>query len=331
MFVVILVSACGGTLFQNSSDSGGSSPTSECRVVKHAMGKACVPFHPQRVVALAGLENALALEVKPVGGSSLDGKASRDNPYFAGKLTGIQDVGTNESPSFETIFALKPDLILAIYPYQQQLYSQLKQIAPTVMVEMQGSKDWEKGFMKQAEALGKQEEAEKLMADYYARLERFKEQMGDRLNQIEVSVVRPYHTGEFLLYTVESFVAEILKDAGLRHPSRQNQPNLDGYLTRESIPYFDADIIFVWTWGYTPKFAQDAEELLESLKTDPIWLQLEAVKVGSVYEVPAYWMGDSILDAYAVVDDLFKYLVENQPEFLTTTASKAKSSAVSPQ
>ncbi|ASC71765.1 hypothetical protein XM38_027190 [Halomicronema hongdechloris C2206] len=75
---------------------------------------------------------------------------------------------------------------------------------------------------------------------------------------------------------------------------------------------FDADIIFVWTWGYTSEFAKDTEKLLESLKTDPLWLQLQAVKEGNVYEVPAYWMGDSILDAYAVIDDLFKYLVDDQ-------------------
>jgi hypothetical protein len=49
--------------------------------------------------------------------------------------------------------------------------------------------------------------------------------------------------------------------------------------------------------------------VLQSVKTDPLWLQLTAVQQGRVYEVPGYWIGSGILAANAVLDDLERYLV----------------------
>ncbi|PSB23096.1 iron-siderophore ABC transporter substrate-binding protein, partial [filamentous cyanobacterium CCP2] len=42
----------------------------------------------------------------------------------------------------------------------------------------------------------------------------------------------------------------------------------------------------------------------------PLWSTLSAVQQGRVYEVPGYWIGDGPIAANAVIDDLFKYLVE---------------------
>ncbi|YAF98118.1 MAG: iron-siderophore ABC transporter substrate-binding protein [Nodularia sp. CChRGM 3473] len=319
VIVFFLITACNQVVNNNSATNLAPETVSsaECRIIQHAMGETCVPRHPQRVVTLifADPGNALALGIQPIGGLYPE---HTDNPYLQGKFTEIKNVGIDGEPSLEAILALKPDLILASYPYHQQIYSQLQQIAPTVLVEAQGSKDWKKVLMKQAEALGKLNEAEKLMTDYYARLEKFKAEMGanaaspeeNRLNQIEVSVVRPYQTGEFLLYSTNTFAGGILQDADLRRPTKQDQHPLTAHLSRESIPDLDADVIFIWTWGYTPAFAQDAEKLLASLNQDPLWLQLNAVKKGKVYRVPGYWIGSSIQDANAVIDDLFKYLVE---------------------
>lgn len=269
------------------------------------MGKTCVPPNPQRVITLDNVGNALALGIKPVG-SYID---EETRAFLKDKITGIKHVFSQGEPNLEMVLSLKPDLILGS-SYQRQIYSQLSQISPTVLAEYSTNEDWKKVLMKQAEALGKTDEATQLMSDYYARLEQFKAQMGARLQQTEVSVIRIY-PGSFSLYTTDGFVSTILKDIGLRYPSVHDRYPIGESVPKEGIHDIDADVIFVWSYGNSTAIAQDAQTALEQIKTDPLWLQLDAVQQGKVYEVPSYWIGDSILAAHAVIDDLCKYLVES--------------------
>ncbi|MBE9191818.1 hypothetical protein IQ230_15960 [Gloeocapsopsis crepidinum LEGE 06123] len=104
-----------------------------------------------------------------------------------------------------------------------------------------------------------------------------------------------------------------MEDAGLKRPPAQdietkgaNQRRID----KEVISLLDADVMFVWTYGYTSAIAQEAQTALKRLKTDPFWLSLNVVQQNRVYEVPAsYWAGFGPLAANLVVDDLFKYFL----------------------
>ncbi|WP_228055017.1 TroA family protein [Gloeocapsopsis crepidinum] len=117
----------------------------------------------------------------------------------------------------------------------------------------------------------------------------------------------------FLFYLKSSFGGSILEDAGLKRPPAQdietkgaNQRRID----KEVISLLDADVMFVWTYGYTSAIAQEAQTALKRLKTDPFWLSLNVVQQNRVYEVPAsYWAGFGPLAANLVVDDLFKYFL----------------------
>ncbi len=71
-------------------------------------------------------------------------------------------------------------------------------------------------------------------------------------------------------------------------------------------------MIFIWTTGGTDEISQQAEVEKDKLKTDQLWSQLNAVQQEQVYEVPGYWIGNGPMAANAIVDDLFKYLVETQ-------------------
>jgi iron complex transport system substrate-binding protein len=270
------------------------------------MGETCVPLDSLRVVTLCDIGNALALGIKPVGSHIPQDVHS----YLNGKLAGITDIGILGEANLEIIVSLKPDVILAEYPYQKGIYHLLKQIAPTVMVEMQGSKDWKKYFMKQAEALGKLDKAEQLMAEYYAKLKKLMDEMGGRLQQMTVSVIRVTESG-VAPYLSDTFCSVILQDAGLNLIPEPGSGN-SWLISKENISDLDADVIFMWTYGYQTAIAENARTALEKLKTDPLWLKLNAVQKSNIYEVPSYWIGSSILAANAVIDDLFKYLVQNQ-------------------
>ncbi|MHC5747383.1 MAG: ABC transporter substrate-binding protein, partial [Nostoc sp.] len=78
----------------------------------------------------------------------------------------------------------------------------------------------------------------------------------------------------------------------------------------ELIQKADGDVIFIWTGENTSQATQTALKRLEQLKVNPLWRNLKAVQKNKVYLVPDYWIGSGILAANAIIDDLFKYVID---------------------
>jgi iron complex transport system substrate-binding protein len=285
-------------------------------MVSHAQGETCVPLEPERMVALGNLDNVLSLGIKPIGSDEL----SSPKVHLQDKVEGIEDVGGENIPSLERILALKPDLIVG-GGYLERYYQTLTQIAPTVLVSLDHSGDWKTFFGKMATALHRTEQAEQVMTNYRDRIAAFKQAMGgeDRLKEIQVSIVRVYPQG-ISLYLKDSFCGTIVADAGLSRPpvqdlsaaearSLMNNP-IQYAVSHERIPDADGDVIFLWTYGTNNQISREAESHKAALKADPLWSTFKAVQQGRVYEVPEYWSGGGPIAANAVLDDLFKYLVE---------------------
>lgn len=303
--IVIAIAACSNNISQPNA-----AITENCRVIQHAMGETCVPLDPQRIVVLDSqmLENTIALDKKPVG-SPLE--------YIMPPVdtTGIEDLGDVEAINLERVLSLKPDLILG-HDDSTAPYSQLSQIAPTVLVDFEHSGEWKEHFALVGEVLGKSEKVERVMADYYQRTEEFKQKLNGDPSKTTVSVVRIYPT-QVNLYTKAGFIGTVLEDAGLSRPPSQDldleeTKKLTGdtiqyTISQEVIDKADGDAVFVVVGNWDTKI----KEVLASLKTDPLWSKLDAVKQGKVYEVGDYWIGTGAIAANAVLDDLEKYLVSS--------------------
>ncbi|HEY9751287.1 MAG TPA: iron-siderophore ABC transporter substrate-binding protein [Allocoleopsis sp.] len=298
------------------SVSAPTATTAETRSVQHVMGTAQVPAAPQRVVSLSWLDTVLSLGVQPIGSNQVN------DSYLQERAADIPNVGRSGTPSLEKILALKPDLILGWQTDHKAIYPQLSRIAPTVIDGGEGSGAWKETLQLYAQALGKTAEAEQLMTQYKTRLEEFKQKMGaagSQPGQTQVSVVRVYPDG-ISLYLKDSFCGTILADAGLSRPSTQNLSASEAKalggspvqlsISRELLSQADGDVLFVWTAENDAKLAQDAQKQLEQLKSDPLWANLKAVKQNRVYQVPNYWIGSGPIAANLVIDDLFKYLVD---------------------
>lgn len=255
------------------------------------------------------LENLLAFGIEPVG-VTVSSDWLEDRDYVRDRLSDIEIVGEFYQPSLEKILALKPDLILGLTE-DEKLYPQLTQIAPTVLFDLESSGQWKDILMHNANSLDEIGNANQLMADYRDRLNKFKTQIGSNyLDQTSVSVVRVTESG-VAPYLSNSFCSKILEDAGLNlipNPGRDN----DWLISKERINELDADVMFIWSYGYQPGLAQEEQSILVLIKTDPLWQSLESVQQGNAYVVPSYWIGSGILSANAVLDDLFKYLVESR-------------------
>lgn len=297
ILAVMALAGCGGS---KAKPAG-----SQFRTVKHFRGEAQVPVNPQRVVVLdtGELDSMVALGIKPVGAVTVfqDGEFQA---YLNDQLDGVAKVGTVTQPNLEAIAALKPDLIISSELRHKDIYDKLTQIAPTVFTETVGVA-WRENFKLHAEAVNKSAEAEKIMADYYKRLDEFKQKIGP--NPPTVSIIRGL-SDHVRIYMNASFIGTVMQDAGLPRPAVQDKDVFMEKATEERIPDLDADVMF-----YTQfRPADGAETLVTKLQQSPLWSQLNVVKSGKVYEMPDdHWMlGIGITAANKVVDDLFEYLVK---------------------
>ncbi|GAB4372060.1 MAG: iron-siderophore ABC transporter substrate-binding protein [Elainellaceae cyanobacterium] len=304
------IAACGSNVTQSSVPS--ATPSS-CRMVQHAMGETCVPANPQRIVALSGfaVDAVFALGMKPIGA------VTNVAGLWADQMQNVEPLGLDDQVSLEKILALQPDLILASQWNAESIYEQLSAIAPTVLDDAILG-EWKSSFTLHADALGKTEEAEQLMAQYQQQVQNFQAQAGESLKQTEISLVRILPEG-IGLYLKNSFAGTILDETGFARSPAQNKGVVGEepfvvVISKERIEDADGDMIFVWTFGATPDIAESAQNALQQLQTDPLWLQLDAVQQGNVYEVNDYWhVASTPTQAMLVINDLRKHLLISNP------------------
>ena len=172
---VLVLAGCSG----GGGDAGGtaSGPTVDTK-----FGSVEVPQDPQKVVALGwgDAETALALGVQPVGASDwveFGGKGV--GPWAEDLYDEAPEIIATMEPDYEKIAALEPDLILDTKSSgEQERYDRLSEIAPTVGAPEGGDNylttmDQQVDLVSQA--LGKEDEGEKLLDDLDKKYEAARE------------------------------------------------------------------------------------------------------------------------------------------------------------
>jgi iron complex transport system substrate-binding protein len=286
----------------------------DCRVVQHEMGETCIPLHPQRVVTLwiSTLRTTLALGIKPVASTYIPGEPFPK--HLQDQVDSVEFVGTVNEPNLEKILRLKPDLILA-NSRLQNIYQQLSYIAPTVVMNLPSPPpSWMEQLEDLAKILQKKKVRQQLINEYWQRIEKLKFALGtsagfskeNSRSQIQVSVATLSPGYGIWAYGAKHPVSILLNDIGLqRPPSQKGDFDVTSAISEENLSDIDGDVIFFLYWGN-----KDANKALESLQQKPLWQQLKAVQKNRVYFVDgAHWYGFDILAMNAVMDDLFKYLV----------------------
>jgi iron complex transport system substrate-binding protein len=280
--------------------------------VRHELGETEVPLRPERVVALdtTPLEAALAVGVEPVGAPIIGEGFSR---HLRDRLGGVEGVGTPEEPNLEAIAALNPDLILC-GEFHESVYEELAQISPAV-ADGSTMEDWKADMRLDARALGREEEMERELAAYEERVARFEEAMGERLDEITVSLTI-FYPDSFRIYLPGSFMGQVVEEAGLRRPEHQmalitDDNDFAADPSNERLPLVDAGVMF------TMRQPEDEVNYLDKLEEEqnPLYRNLEVVEDDRVYEVlfDVWLAGRGIISANLILDDLEKYLLEGAP------------------
>jgi iron complex transport system substrate-binding protein len=295
-----------------------------CHSVKHIAGTTCVPDNIKRLVTLdtASFEHAIALGMQPVG-TVMD---VRSSSYLQDQITNVESIGQTGEPNLERVLALKPDLILGL-DYHKTVYMQASQIAPTVLLKFEHSGRWKEVFRTFSTVLNREAIAQQVMQQYNLRLQDFQNQLKETLEKNnlsalpKVSVVRIY-PGSINLYLRDSFPGTVLHDAGLPRPTAQDRTATEATqlfnnpiqvsISLERIEQADGDVIFVWTSENTAQANETAQKKLAELQENALWQRLNAVRKNRVYFVPDYWIGSGPIAANAVLDDLYKYLIQTQ-------------------
>lgn len=103
-----------------------------------------------------------------------------------------------------------------------------------------------------------------------------------------------------------SLAGSILNDIGLKRPPSQDivVPYGSVQYSEEKLEQINSDFLFLTA------LSDNDEQSLKQLLQKPLFRQLKAVQQNHVYFVDKLtWIGWNLFAADAVIDDLFKYLV----------------------
>ncbi len=122
---------------QDGAATPGASPAAETSyplTVTHAGGDTVLEQQPERIVALEWslVEDLLVLGIQPVAIADIEGYKTWVT--IESELgDNVQDVGTRQEPSLESVSAAEPDLILGTAGRDMGIYEQFSEIAPTIL------------------------------------------------------------------------------------------------------------------------------------------------------------------------------------------------------
>ncbi|MEM8544401.1 MAG: iron-siderophore ABC transporter substrate-binding protein [Cyanobacteria bacterium P01_H01_bin.119] len=300
----LIVSAC--TRPNSLDDSSSPSAPAAVRRIKHAFGETEVPAEPNRVIVLGytTIEAVVAHGVQPIGVPS---GAVDQLLHLALDQETVADIGSPTQPNLEKIAALKPDLILTSKYRLGDGYGPLAQIAPTVVLDVDGNHEWKELTRLCGETLGKPTETEKLSTAHNTKLQQIKAQLSPAGNPPQVSIVSIF-PGLIRAAGTETFAGSVLADAGVARPPSQSQAQGPQNVSLESLDLLDGDVIFIMTLQGNTEVAKGSRAESDRIKAHPLWSQLKAVQANQVYEVGPHWVIGSYISANLILDDLLKYL-----------------------
>ncbi len=230
------------------------------------MGKVEVPANPKRIVVNYFQGDLLALGVKPLAMSRMEGDIALKN-----ELKGVKIVEKWEP---EEIMALKPDLIIVI---SEEEYKKYNKIAPTIFVPFTKLSSEERLTLI-AEAVGKQEEAKKVINNFKNKVETSKKKLETAGVMDKSFTLLEQDKKEIMVFGNKwGRGGEIFYDyLGLKAPNVVKKEIINGEqyknVSLEAFPEYSGDYIIQAVWNYGG----------DNLKDNNVWANLPAVKENRV-------------------------------------------------
>lgn len=278
---------------------------SQCRIVQHSLGEACIPVEPQRITVLGGswtLDPVLSLGAKPVAATIFRYGGREYIPgLYASELDGIEIIGLDGQPSLERILMVKPDLVISL-DLKPQVYASISAIAPTVVQDFETVRlSFKENLRSIAQILNRKEKADEILAHYEEKAGKIRQLLKNQTQQPEVSVLI-YIDGNFSVPASDAPFFQALNDLGVRLKPAFLHQNEYVPLSIEVINEYDADVLFIVDFtNKSPSY----------FLQNPIISALRSATNNRAYIVkPDTWWAYGPLGMDKLLDEIPKYLLQ---------------------
>ncbi|HEY9736422.1 MAG TPA: iron-siderophore ABC transporter substrate-binding protein [Trichocoleus sp.] len=308
LFALVLgwVVACGAgpQAPGDSSVEVGATRAGDCRTVPHDLGQTTICGEPQKVAAMSPhiLDSMLALGVQPVAyAETVDLQQQRFDrpaeqiPYLGDRITTQPiNLGDRKSPSLEALALVKPDLILGESWMHSDIYSQLSQIAPTLLFsDMKGdSQTWENDIDGIARALNREAEVEQLRAEVPQKIEAVRQALAPVVQRYpKVLLLSSNQLVRTIYASADSTGGRLLRAVGFETVTPGGLKDW-GQVSFEVIPQVEADIVIVFAWD--EQLESPAAKVRQQWASNPLLKEMPAFKAGRVFFVDYQLWGSNI-------------------------------------
>ncbi|MEE2570428.1 iron-siderophore ABC transporter substrate-binding protein [Pseudarthrobacter sp. J64] len=293
--VALSLSGCSTGPAASDADSTASASAQFPVTIEHAFGETVIEKQPTRVATVSWVNDdvALALGVVPVGMPKVEwgGNEQGSTPWKDAALEDLgASIGTDKAPAmyseadginFTEIAKTTPDVILAAYSgLTEEDYKKLSEIAPVVAYpELAYGTPWQDSTALIGKALGKEDEAGKLIADTESVI---KEKVAE-YPQIEGKTyiygnLEPASADGVNVYTANDNRPRFLSGIGMKLApvvEELSKGSSEFYLpwSAEKANELDSDIFVTWV--------PDAATT-DTITADPLLGQIPAIKNGAL-------------------------------------------------
>lgn len=276
---LLALTACGGST--GAAPSSAAADAAYPKTIEHAMGSTTIEKKPLRVATLDAsyTDAALALGAQVVAYTTYR-KGDESFPSYLGDVSALtkdaSNVGPLAEPSLDKILDAEPDLIVSAKVRHEALYGQLSKVAPTLFSKSTGP-TWKENIVMLGDALGKKEEAEKLIADYQERAKKVGAAILAKKPELTYSYVRFAGEDTARLYSSTSFLGEIMKDSGIPRPKGQpdSTEKILVELSQEKITQAEAGLIITSAFGQDTAEGDKARAQMKQFMSNPLWKTLK--------------------------------------------------------
>lgn len=304
LFFVSMVMCIALTACQNA-DNKTNNNENEMISVTDARGEVKIPANPQRIVDISGNSDILSiLGYSVVGTANSDAYDYTKLPtYLENTLKDAKILGYSmqDTMDIEGILSLKPDLII-ISSVQEKMYEQLKQIAPTVMIEL-AQIDWKEDIKAIAKIMQKEDVANEWLRNYEAKAlavgQEAKAKYGEDVTYFPLLA----SGGQLFVFDSAGIGSVLFDDMGLKKPANlpaQTDISLP-VISYEGLAQIDADYMVV----------VGTESDMQTLRNHTVYQNLRAVQNGKVMELPSspyFNMGYSCIGRLLFLDEVMSVL-----------------------
>ncbi|WP_026688420.1 ABC transporter substrate-binding protein [Alteribacter aurantiacus] len=313
---VLALTACSG---EEDATNANEQREGEPVTIEGVNGEVTLDEPAEKVVVLEWTyaENLLALGIQPEGMADIQEYHNYVNIDAELDEDVVTDVGGRQEPNLEAIAALEPDLIIGVSFRHEAILSELEGIAPTVIFNPYPEDDsidlyeeMEMTFNEMAKAVGKEDQAEQVLADLDVKYEEAKEEIENAALETRDVILTLAYSGpqapEIRVFTPHSMASIILERIGLNNVHEPDQFEVFGsstYNVEALVKYEDANYLYT---------VPDDDNIYENqLEGNAVWENLNFVQEDRLYDLGEdTWLYGGPLSAETLLDQITEVMVK---------------------